>query len=182
MKKLEEKILYKGKWISFKEISYLNNEEKLLKWEAVERTNTTKAVVIVAKLVPTERYVFIKQYRPAIDNYVIGFPAGLLEQEDVEAEAKRELKEETGYVGRVIGISPEIRPNPALLTDYTILVQMEIDENDELNKNPEQELEPSEDIEVILVSKEESRDFLIEQKNNGVDVGVGPWYIFGFKL
>ncbi|EKN43065.1 NUDIX family hydrolase, partial [Clostridium botulinum CFSAN001627] len=98
MKKLEEKILYEGKWISFKEISYLNNEEKLLKWEAVERTNTTKAVVIVAKLVPTERYVFIKQYRPAIDNYVIGFPAGLLEQEDVEAEAKRELKEETGYV------------------------------------------------------------------------------------
>ncbi len=59
---------------------------------------------------------------------------------------------------------------------------MEIDENDELNKNPKQELEPSEDIEVILVSKEESRDFLIEQKNKGVDVGVGPWYIFGFKL
>jgi len=172
MKKLEEKILYKGKWISFKEISYLNNEEEILKWEAVERTNTTKAVVIVAKLVPTERYVFIKQYRPAIDNYVIGFPAGLLEQEDIELEAKRELKEETGYIGKVVDISP----------DYTILVQMEIDENDELNKNPKQELEPSEDIEVILVSKEESRDFLIEQKNKGVDVGVGPWYIFGFKL
>lgn len=41
---------------------------------------------------------------------------------------------------------------------------MEIDENDELNKNPKQELEPSEDIEVMLMSKEESRDFLIEQK------------------
>lgn len=182
MKKLDEKILYKGKWISFKEISYLNKEEKLLKWEAIERTNTTAAVVIVAKLVPSERYIFIKQYRPAIDNYVIGFPAGLVEQEDIELEAKRELKEETGYIGKVIDIGPKVRANPALLTDYTILVQMEIDENCELNKNPKQDLEPSEDIEVILVSKEKTRDFLIDEKSKGMDIGVGPWYIFGFKL
>ncbi|MCR1934660.1 NUDIX domain-containing protein [Clostridium tepidum] len=182
MKKLDEKILYKGKWINFKEIDYLNNEEKILKWEAVERTNTTKSVVIVAKLVPSERYVFIKQYRPAIDNYVIGFPAGLVEQEDIELEAKRELEEETGYIGKVIDVSPEIRANPALLTDYTMLVQMEIDENNKLNKNPKQKLEPSEDIEVMLVPKEKSREFLIEQKNKGIDIGVGPWYIFGFKL
>ncbi len=159
MKKLDEKILYKGKWINFKEIDYLNNEEKILKWEAVERTNTTKSVVIVAKLVPSERYVFIKQYRPAIDNYVIGFPAGLVEQEDIELEAKRELEEETGYIGKVIDVSPEIRANPALLTDYTMLVQMEIDENNKLNKNPKQKLEPSEDIEVMLVPKEKSREF-----------------------
>lgn len=34
----------------------------------------------------------------------------------------------------------------------------------------------------MLVAKKENREFLIEQKNKGVDVGVRLWYIFGAKL
>lgn len=182
MNKISERLLYKAKWISLKEINYKNNQGKELKWESIERTNTTKTVVIIGKLVPSERYIFIKQYRPAIDNYIIGFPAGLVEREDIEKEAQRELKEETGYVGKIVEVGMEIKTNPALLTDSTRIVKVEIDENDPINKEPKQNLEPSEDIEVILVNKNEAKKFLQEEKEKGVEVGIGPWYIFGFNL
>lgn len=44
-----------------------------------------------------------KQYRPPIDKVCIEVPAGLVDEgEDAETCAVRELKEETGYVGKVI--------------------------------------------------------------------------------
>lgn len=44
-----------------------------------------------------------KQYRPPIDKITIEVPAGLVDAgEDAETCAVRELKEETGYVGKVI--------------------------------------------------------------------------------
>jgi len=44
-----------------------------------------------------------KQYRPPIDKVCIEVPAGLVDEgEDAETCAVRELKEETGYVGKVL--------------------------------------------------------------------------------
>jgi len=44
-----------------------------------------------------------KQYRPPIDKVCIEVPAGLVDEgESAETCAVRELKEETGYVGKVI--------------------------------------------------------------------------------
>lgn len=169
MKNTEEKILYKGEWISLKET---------VRWESIERVNTSKTVVIMAQLVPTNRYVFIKQYRPAINNYILGFPAGLVEEENLEEESLRELKEETGYIGKVKNISPTLYSNAALVSDTVRLVSIEIDENLEENKNPVQCLESEEEIEVLLVSKDNIKSFLLEEQKKGSAVGIGPWYIF----
>lgn len=178
MKKIEEKIMYKGKWISLKETTYKTENGHEVKWESIERTNTNKSVVIVSKLIPSNRYLFIKQYRPAIDNYIIGFPAGLVEGENLEEEALRELREETGYKGRIKGTSPVINSNAALLTDTVRLVSAEIDENDKENLNPKQQLETEEEIEVILVEKNKIKKFLLEEQKKGTAMGIGPWYIF----
>ena len=178
MKSIEEKILYKGKWIALKETAYTAKNGEEIRWESIERTNTNKTAIIIAKLVPSNRYVFIKQYRPAINNYILGFPAGLIEGESLEEEALRELKEETGYFGTVKSISPILYSNAALLADTVRLVTIEVDENLKENKNPVQHLEAEEEIEVILVSKSNVKDFLIEEQKNGTAVGVGPWYVF----
>jgi ADP-ribose pyrophosphatase len=178
MKSIEEKILYKGKWIALKETTYTAKNGEEIRWESIERTNTNKTAIIIAKLVPSNRYVFIKQYRPAINNYILGFPAGLIEGESLEEEALRELKEETGYFGTVKSISPILYSNAALLADTVRLVTIEVDENLKENKNPVQHLEAEEEIEVILVSKSNVKEFLIEEQKNGTAVGVGPWYVF----
>lgn len=178
LKDIKEKVLYKGKWISLKETLYKSKSGEEVRWESIERTNTSKTVVIIAKLVPSNRYIFIKQYRPAINNYILGFPAGLIEEENLEEEALRELKEETGYVGTIKNISPVLYSNAALVSDTVRLVNIEVDENLEGNKNPVQQLESEEEIEVMLVSRDNIRNFLLEEQKNGTALGIGPWYIF----
>lgn len=178
VKNTEERILYKGKWISLKETIYKAKNGEEVRWESIERTNTSKTVVIAAKLIPSNRYVFIKQYRPAINNYILGFPAGLIEEENLEEEALRELKEETGYIGTIRSISPELYSNAALVSDTVRLANIEIDENLSQNKNPIQHLESEEEIEVLLVSKDNIKDFLLEEQKKGTAVGIGPWYLF----
>ncbi|NMM64641.1 NUDIX hydrolase [Clostridium sp. P21] len=178
MKKVEEKILYKAKWLALKQTTYKSENGETVNWESIERTNTSNTVVIIPKLVPSNRYLMIKQYRPAINNYVLGFPAGLVEGEDLEKEALRELKEETGYVGKVKSISPMLYSNAALLSDTVRVVNVEIDETLEENLNPKQHLESEEEIEVILVNRNNLKSFILEEQQRGTAVGMGPWYAF----
>ena len=178
MKDIDEKILYKGKWLALKATTYKSLDGKEVIWESIERTNTVSAVVVLAKMVPSNRYIMIKQYRPAINNVIIGFPAGLLEDGDIEKEAIRELKEETGYVGRVLSVSPAMSANAALVSDVNYLVKMEIDEELEENQNPRQKLESEEEIEVLAIHRNKIREFLLSEKEKGTAIGVGPWYIF----
>lgn len=178
MKRISEKTLYKGKWIELQEITYKGKNNEELKWERIKRTNTTNTVVIISKLIPSNRYIFIKQYRAAIDKYVIGFPAGLVEGDDICQNALRELEEETGYKGKVKSISPELYSNPALLTDKVTLAKVDIYEDVIENQMPIQKLEPDEDIEVIALHKEEINDFLLKEQKNGTAIGMGIWYVF----
>jgi ADP-ribose pyrophosphatase len=179
MKEVKEKILYKGNWLALKQTTYKNNKNQEVNWESIQRTNTNMTVVICAKLIPSERYILLKQYRAPINNYVIGFPAGLVENGTIEAAAVRELEEETGYIGVVKEISPTIAANAALLTDKIRLVYMEVNESLSKNIAPKQNLEAAEEIEVMLIKRHEIKDFLVNKANEGLEIGIGPWYIFG---
>jgi len=67
-------------------------------WESVERTNSREIVAIFA--VTREREVVLtRQYRFPLESYAVELPAGLSDKdgEDLEATARRELWEETGY-------------------------------------------------------------------------------------
>jgi len=76
-------------------------------WEFVERPNAS-GVVVIASINREGEAVFVEQYREAVQNHVIEWPAGLVGDEDgaedeaLEAAAARELEEETGYrAGRI---------------------------------------------------------------------------------
>lgn len=53
--------------------------------------------------------LLVLNYRAPVDQWVLEFPAGLLDaNEDVAAAALRELAEETGAAGRVVDVSPPV--------------------------------------------------------------------------
>ena len=179
MKKIDEKTLYKGQWLSVHETIYQNKQGKKLTWETVHRTRSNVGVVIVARLMPSQRFVLIKQYRPAIDGYIIAFPAGLGFNDPNHALV--ELKEETGYVGKIVDVSPVLKTGAALINDSARIVYVEVDEQLPANQNPVQELEDSEDIQVCLVKRQEAKNFLLEQIKQGTHVAANLWYIFAIN-
>lgn len=179
MKKLDEKTVYDGKWLSVREAIYQNKEGKELSWECVHRKRSTVGVVIVARLMPSKRFILIKQYRPAIDGYIIAFPAGLGFNDPNHALI--ELKEETGYSGKIVDVSPVLKTGASLINDNARIVYIEADENLPENKNPVQTLEDAEDIQVFLVSKKDAKAFIFQQIKQGTHIAGNLWYVFGIE-
>lgn len=57
----------------------------------------------------------ILQYRPPVEAKCVEFPAGLIDAgETPEQAAVRELKEETGYEGKVCDVSPTLAQQPGM--------------------------------------------------------------------
>ncbi len=179
MKKINEKTVYDGKWLSVSETIYQNDQGRQLTWECVHRKRLTVGVVIVARLLPSRRFILMKQYRPAIDGYIMALPAGLGSGDPNHALV--ELKEETGYTGKIVDVSPVLKTSASLINDSARIVYIEVDENSPANQNPVQELEDAEDIEVFLVAQEEGKDFLLEHIKQGTHVASNLWYLFGIN-
>lgn len=98
-------------------IEYSDPNGKTRLWESAERRTRPKGGDIdgVGILAVVEKpagaggpeILLQKQYRPPIDKVCIEMPAGLVDEgETAEAAALRELREETGYVGKIAETSP----------------------------------------------------------------------------
>lgn len=66
--------------------------------------------------------MIILQYRPPVEATCVEFPAGLIDEgETPEQAAVRELREETGYEGKVCATSPVLSAQPGM-TNATLQV------------------------------------------------------------
>ena len=104
--------------------------------------------------------IFVKQYRHGASQIMVELPAGVVEEnEDPEIAARRELLEETGYAFDDISYVCELYANPATSGNltYTYLLTGG-------RKVQEQELDPSEDIDVVLMDLEDAKQFLFDNK------------------
>ncbi|MEI5983350.1 NUDIX hydrolase [Sphingobacterium sp. PU5-4] len=107
-----------------------------------------------------QEILFVRQYRHGANEIMVELPAGVVEPgEDPEFAARRELLEETGYAFDNIEYICELFANPATSGNltYTYLLQGG-------KKVQEQELDASEDIEVVLMSIDEAKQFLFDNK------------------
>ena len=95
-----------GKFLQMELIEFTDNRGQKRKWEAVSRTNSSGAALIIPHIVPDDTFILIRQFRPPAGKLVLEFPAGLIDPgEDAATAAVRELSEETGYRGKVVNIA-----------------------------------------------------------------------------
>ena len=112
-------------------------------------------MVILAFHKEEKKLVAIRQFRIPLNNYVYELPAGLIDNnDDIISTVKRELKEETGLdleevikdkIGQKLYLSPGMTDESVSLVYCTCSGKIS-DEN----------LEEDEDIETILLSKEDA--------------------------
>lgn len=176
VKKIEK--LAETKYLKLYSADYINKKGTLRNWTIASRKSiedlnnkffdngedNPDAVVIIAKHIEEEKLVLIRQFRVPINDYVIELPAGLVDEgENFIETVKRELKEETGL--DLVKIDEE-RTNKKVyvsvgMTDESISLVYCTCSGNPSNEN----LEDDEDIEVILVSKEEAKELLKTEKN-----------------
>ena len=91
--------LYEGEWLRLVRIGH---------WESCERTHAQGMAVIVIAVTPDDEVLFVEQYRVPLGARTIEMPAGLVgddhDDDSLEAAARRELAEETGWAPRHVDV------------------------------------------------------------------------------
>ncbi|RVE56299.1 hypothetical protein OJAV_G00219760 [Oryzias javanicus] len=173
---VKEELMASGNWVKLEKTTYVDPAGNTRTWETVKRTTRQKnteadGVGIIAVLKRTlhkDCMVMVKQFRPPLGCCTLEFPAGLIDEgETAEAAALRELKEETGYKGEVVGVTPVTCLDPGLSNCTTQIVLVNINGDDVENIHPTQEL--GEDRRFVPVS-----DFVLERDGEFVEVILLP--------
>ena len=100
MEIIDKKVRWQGRFMSIVEIRYRDAKGMERTWEAIERVNIGGIVVMVA-VTPANTVLLERQFRPPLGRDVLELPAGLVDPgEAMEAAARRELIEETGWSAR----------------------------------------------------------------------------------
>lgn len=166
-----------GKFIALRKLEYVDRRGIARSWESADRVNGSprggrqpSAVLIIARIVPDDEIVLVKQFRPPAGKYMIEFPAGLVDPgEDIETTAHRELYEETGYQGKFLFSTAPGYSSPGLTGEAVALCVMEID-GGKYPAAPENHQEECEDIEVFRVAVGKLAEFIAEQEAAGCGV------------
>ncbi|MBU3227280.1 NUDIX hydrolase [Clostridium algidicarnis] len=175
------KTLADTKYLKLYDAEYINKNGDTRNWSIASRKDlstlrgkffneeedTADAVIIIATHVEEKKLVVIRQFRVPINDYVYELPAGLIDKgEGFKDTAKRELKEETGL--DLIDIDYEKTKSKVYIstgmTDESVsLVYCTC--TGSISKDY---LEDDEDIDIMLLSKEEAKEVL--KSNKKIDI------------
>lgn len=108
-------------------------------------------VVMIAPVTPDGKLVLVKQYKHGVDDFIIEFPAGYIEDtKNIENEARRELMEETGYTAPQLHQLARFTVNPSKTTSILYFFYAPLAE-----KTTTTNFDANEDIETLVLSIEE---------------------------
>lgn len=156
--KISSEYLYNETWFTFrKDRVRKGNGQEMYPYYVLEYSNW----VNVFPVTTDGKVVLVKQYRYGIGQWSIEVPGGIMDEGETDPllAAQRELLEETGYsCGKIIQTSA-VSPNPATSTNlcYSFLAT-----GCELTHT--QAFDEDEELEVMLVSLEELKQMIRENK------------------
>ena len=157
MKILEKLTLSANKYTSYIKTTFLDKFGNEKSWEFIERNNNTQAVII--NVIDDDKVILVKQFRIPLNKYSIEFPAGLIDPgESIENSAIRELKEETGFTGKVISTSPPVCTSAGITDEIVYFVEMQLASDIQ----EKQELDETEEIEVLVFDKKNFKKEIIK--------------------
>ena len=108
----------------------------------------SRGFAVIFARTPDGRIVLVRQYKHGIGGFVLELPAGAIDEGETPLEcAERELAEETGYVGKNARLVASFVAEPTNSTALLHLCAL-----DDVLLEREQSLDPTESIEVELVS------------------------------
>ena len=150
--------------INMKDVEVELSNGKISNREVVEHPGA----VIIVPITSDKKIVLIKQFRKPVEKVIYEIPAGLIDKgEKLEDAAKRELKEETGYVAGKIKKFLSAYTTPGYSTEmihYFLATDL---------KKESQSFDEDENIEVELVDLKESIEWIKQGKINDNKTIVG---------
>lgn len=188
-----------ARWTKLVKTTYTDPHGKERTWEHGERTTRPSGCLIdgVGILTilqhPTGPHILLqKQFRAPTSSVCIEIPAGLIDANETAEEcAVRELLEETGYHGKAVETSPIMFNDPGFCNTNLKMVHVEVDLEDERNKDPKPRLEEGEFIECFSVPLTSFWEEIqrLEREGFAIDARVGTlaegievakrWKLFG---
>ncbi len=149
-KLLGKKNVFDSKWLSIEDRSYELPDGKIV--EGYYHLNRPDYVLILA-IDKDKKIIVERQYRRGVDDFVYELPAGWINKDETPLDAaKRELLEETGFIG--VGSKVfEIYPQPGFCSMKAYVVILKIQDEKVEEKREEDEILSYELIDVDKIKK-----------------------------
>ena len=171
LKILKTETIAGDQYLFFKKTTYQSKTGETRTWSYSERPSHIEAAVIIPITKETKEIILIRQFRIPMQNYVIEFPAGLMEPgEKIEVSALRELEEETGYKGKIISTSPKTSSSAGISSETIYLIHVETEEIPQA-----QNLEDCEEIEVLRTPLKKAKQLLLDYSAKGDLIDSKVW-------
>ncbi|MDQ6985611.1 MAG: NUDIX hydrolase [Candidatus Dojkabacteria bacterium] len=154
MKVLNTKVAYSCPILNVEERLVESNGKSETHYVVVRQPNVT-----ILALDKNGKFILIQQPRGKDNNVYTELPSGKLNvfnptTQELESQAKLELKEETGYKANMISLAGKVSTNTNWLErDYYIFIAWDLEKG-------EQEFDGIEDIEIIEVDPESALSFI----------------------
>lgn len=166
MKILNQKLVYRGKYLNVFKKEYLTKTKKKGIWECIEK----KDAVVIFALTKEKEVILEKIFRIPLNSFVFELPAGMIDKkgESPKKAARRELLEETGYLAKKLIPVFKFPLGTSLVSNEATLFFAPDVKFSQKGKG-----EDAEEIDVLKVPLRKLEDFLLKpQKNVKIDIKI----------